>query len=38
MSVSFAAAVLFGTPMIFMGSFKRFINFDPARHTIEAVS
>ncbi|MGA2975885.1 MAG: MFS transporter [Spirochaetia bacterium] len=38
MSASFAAAVLLGTPMIFMGSFKRFINFDPEKHTVEAVS
>jgi MFS transporter, DHA3 family, macrolide efflux protein len=38
MSASFAAAVLFGVPMILLRSFRRFINFDPERDTVASVS
>jgi DHA3 family macrolide efflux protein-like MFS transporter len=38
MSACFATAVLVGAPMFFMASFRRFINFDPEKDTIESVS
>jgi MFS transporter, DHA3 family, macrolide efflux protein len=38
MSASFGLAILFGIPMFFVESFRRFINFDPEKDTIESVS
>jgi MFS family permease len=38
MSVCFGLAILFGLPMAFVASFRRFINFDPDKDTIESVS
>jgi hypothetical protein len=37
-SASFAVALLFGLPMMGMRSFRRFINFDPTKDTVESVS
>ncbi len=37
-SGSFAAALAFGVPMTVKRSFRRFINFDPERDTVESVS
>jgi MFS family permease len=36
-SVCFGLAILVGLPMMFMGVFRRFIDFDPERDTIDAV-
>jgi MFS transporter, DHA3 family, macrolide efflux protein len=38
MSASFALALLVGIPIVLMRSFTRFINFDPAKDTVESVS
>jgi DHA3 family macrolide efflux protein-like MFS transporter len=38
MSASFTLALIFGIPMVLMPSFRRFINFDPGKDTVESVS
>jgi MFS transporter, DHA3 family, macrolide efflux protein len=38
MSACFASTILLGAPMFFLASFRRFINFDPQKDTIEGVS
>jgi DHA3 family macrolide efflux protein-like MFS transporter len=36
-SICFGTVVFVGIPFMFMASFRRFINFDPARDTVESV-
>jgi MFS transporter, DHA3 family, macrolide efflux protein len=38
MSACFGLSFVFGLPMAFVGSFRRFINLDPVKDTIESVS